>query len=127
MRTMRLVFATVALSAAILGCSSNKPTSPSGGGGGGGSSGGNTPFDSGTLTAPATFVRSFPSAGTVSYICRFHVSMGMTGTVTVTAGGADQATVTASGTTFSPSTVSIKPGGTVTWNVTNGTHTVTSN
>jgi plastocyanin len=111
----------------LVGCGSNSgPTSPYGSGTGGGTGGG-TAFDSGSMTAPANYVRTFPSAGSVGYHCTFHVSMGMTGTVTVVTGGADSAVVTASGTSFSPSTVSIKPGGYVHWKVTGGTHTVTSN
>ena len=104
------------------GCGkSSSPTSPTGGGGG------NTPFNSGSLTAPASFDHAFPVAGSVGYHCNFHQSMGMVGTVVVAAGGAASATVTASGTSFSPSSVTIMPGGTVHWSITGGTHTVTSN
>ncbi len=104
------------------GCSSknSNPTSPGGGGGGGA-------FDSGTLVAPATFRHTFPTAGTFHYQCNFHVSLGMVGTVTVAAGAADSTVaVNAAGTSFTPSSVTIRPGGVVTWNVTSGTHTVTS-
>jgi plastocyanin len=110
------------VSFAVLGCSDDKSDYPTGGGTGGGSL-----FDSGTLNAPATFDHTFPTAGTVGYFCRFHRSMGMTGTVTVVAGGADAADVTASGMAFTPASVSIKPGGVVHWHVTGGQHTVTSN
>ena len=107
---------------ALLGCgSSNSPTY------GGGPSGGNPPaFDSGTITAPAQFVHTFAAASVVGYHCNFHRSMGMVGTVTVVAGGADSAVVTASGMSFAPTAVSIKPGGYVHWKVTGGTHTVTA-
>jgi plastocyanin len=121
-----LVAATVGVVVAgylVFGCTSSSPTSPYGGGGGGGGGA----FDSGTLNAPANFVHTFSTAGTFGYHCNFHVSMGMTGTVTVVTGAADSAVVTASGTSFSPSGVSIKPGGYVHWKVTGGTHTVTSN
>ncbi len=112
---------------ALPGCSkSTSPTNPLGSGSTGGSSAGDTPFDSGTMSAPANFVRTFPTAGTVNYHCRFHVSMGMTGAVTVVAGAADSVVVTASGTSFTPSSVSVRPGGYVRWSVTGGTHTVTS-
>jgi plastocyanin len=84
-------------------------------------------FDSGTLNAPATFNHTFATAGSFGYFCRFHRSMGMTGTVTVVAGGADAADVNANGTSFSPPSVSIKPGGVVHWHVIGGQHTVTSN
>jgi plastocyanin len=86
----------------------------------------NAPFDSGTLSAPASFDHVFSSAGTVGYHCTFHVSMGMVGTVVVATGGADAVTVTASGMAFSPASVTIKPGGTVHWTIAGGTHTVTS-
>ena len=129
MKALRFVVVVASagiLAAALLvaGCSKSS-TSPVYGGGGGGA--GNTPFNSGSLTAPATFDRTFPVAGTVGYHCNFHQSMGMVGTVVVAAGGASSATVTASGTTFSPSSVTIMPGGTVHWSITGGTHTVTSN
>ena len=116
--------------ATLAGCSkSSSPTSPYGGGagGGGGGGGGGTAFNSGALTAPTSFSHTFAATGSVGYHCNFHQSMGMVGTVNVVSGGAASATVTASGTTFSPSSVTIGPGGTVTWNVTGGTHTVTSN
>jgi plastocyanin len=109
----------------VVGCSkSTSPTNPYGGGGGSG--GGNAAFDSGTLNAPASFDHVFTSAGTVGYHCNFHQSMGMVGTVTVAAGGADSVAVTASGTTFNPPLVTIQPGGKVHWIVAAGTHTVTS-
>ena len=84
-------------------------------------------FNSGTLNAPATYVHTFTTAAVVGYHCNFHRSMGMTGTVTVVANAADSVIVSASGTTFTPVAVSIKPGGYVRWNVTGETHTVTSN
>jgi plastocyanin len=134
MRLRRSVLAIAVVSAilagsSLFGCSkAASPTSPYGGGstGGGGTPPGGASFDSGTLTAPATYVRVFPTAGTVGYHCTFHVSMGMIGTVTVVSGAADSAVVSASGTSFTPLSVNIKPGGQVRWNVTGGTHTVTS-
>jgi plastocyanin len=114
-------------SSAVFGCNGKSATSPYGGGSTGGTGGaGNTPFNSGTVSAPASFVRVFPTAGTVGYHCNFHQSMGMTGDVTVVNGAADSAVVTASGTSFAPATVSIRPGGYVHWKITSGTHTVTS-
>ncbi len=112
---------------ALAGCGkSSNPTNPYGGGGGG-VGGGTRLFDSGTLTAPASFSHAFPTAGSVGYHCNFHESLGMVGTVVVSGTATDSiVTVTASGMTFTPSTVNIKPGGIVHWNVTNGTHTVTS-
>ena len=123
MKHGRSIFFIAAMSV-VLGCSSDDgptyPDVPSPGPG-------NTPFNSGLMTAPASYVRVFPSAGTVGYHCIPHASMGMTGTVTIVAGAADSAVVTASGMAFAPNTVSIKPGGYVRWNVTGGTHSVTSN
>lgn len=125
---MRFVLASTLIASAIaVGCGkSSSPMAPYGGGGSGGGAAGNTPFNSGTLTAPANFSHVFPTAGTVNYHCNFHVSMGMVGTVVVAAGGAASVTVTANGTSFSPSSVTIMPGGTVNWSIAGGTHTVTS-
>jgi plastocyanin len=134
MRSMVLAAAMttlLAVSMITLGCGkSSSPTSPysAGGGGGGGVSMSDTPFDSGTLSAPASFDHVFPVAGTIGYHCNFHQSMGMVGTVVVAAGGAATATVTASSSTFrfTPASVTIQPGGTVHWTISSGTHTVTS-
>jgi plastocyanin len=131
MRASRVVLAIAAASvvligSAVLGCNGKSATSPYGGGGGTTGGTGNTPFNSGTLNAPADYVRVFPTAGTVGYHCNFHQSMGMTGDVSVVTGGADSAVVTASGTSFTSATVSIRPGGYVHWKITGGTHTVTS-
>ena len=118
------VAGVLAASLVVFGCGkSSSPTSPGGGGGGG-----NTPFNSGSLTAPASFSHAFPTAGSVGYHCNFHESMGMVGTVNVSRGATGSiVTVTASGVSFSPSSVTIKPGGVVHWNITGGTHTVTNN
>jgi plastocyanin len=106
----------------LLGCSkSSSPTNPSGGGTGSGNT-----FNSGTLTAPADFVHVFPAVDSIGYHCNFHVSMGMIGSVKVVATGPDSAVVTANGITFSPSVVSVRPGGYVHWSIIGGTHTVTS-
>ena len=125
-----LAFAAVSLllaSSAGLGCKGGSPTNPYGGGSMGGGGSGNTPFSTGSLNAGASFVHVFPTAGNVGYHCEFHVSMGMTGTVSVVTGGPDSMVVTAGGTSFSPQNVSIRPGGYVHWKIANGTHTVTSN
>lgn len=132
MRPSRSVLAMSALSItlaafSLFGCSkSSSPTNPYGGGSTGGTPPGSAAFDSGALTAPASFVHVFPTAGTVGYHCTFHVGMGMIGTVTVASGAADSAVVSASGVSFTPPNVTIRPGGQVRWNVTGGTHTVTS-
>ncbi len=79
--------------------------------------------------------RTFPEAGTYHYECTRHRDEGMVGTVIVTAGGEPPpppppppgggATVTTPGTSFSPSTVTIAPNGTVTWQISGATHNVT--
>lgn len=106
-----------------------------GSGGGGGSptnpGGANPTFN---LTFPATGHSqsfTFADAGTWNYRCSPHGSSGMTGSVTVSASAVDDSAVVNVGPgntfTFSPSSVSIKPGGYVRWvnqsNMTN--HTVT--
>ena len=117
----------LALSLILLGCGkSSSPTSPNKSTGGGGGNMTSGAFDSGTLTAPATFDHVFATAGSFGYHCTFHRSMGMVGTVVVAVGGASSVTVTGSGMTFSPNSVTIQPGGTVHWTITGGTHTVTS-
>jgi plastocyanin len=125
--TLFVLASALISSAIIIGCGkSSNPMAPYGGGGAAGGAASDTPFNSGTLSAPANFSHVFPTAGTVTYHCNFHVSMGMVGTVVVAAGGASSVTVTANGTSFSPSTVTIMPGGTVNWTIAGGTHTVTS-
>ena len=124
---MAVVTSAFVASIVVLGCNGSSPTAPYGGGGGGTTGGSsNTPFNSGTLTASGSFDHTFPTAGTVHYHCNFHISMGMLGTVVVAAGAASSATVTASGMSFSPTMVTIMPGGTVHWTIASGTHTVTS-
>ena len=118
---LTLITAAVVLASFSLGgCSSSgDPTDPYGGGSGGGY----PSFESGDLRAPATYVHIFPVAGTAPYYCRFHP---MTGTVNVVAGAADSAVVTVSGMTFAPQLVSVRPGGSVRWNVIDDIHSVTS-
>jgi plastocyanin len=121
-------------------------------------------FDSGSLSAGATFVHTFSAAGTFPYGCDFHGNM--RGTIIVTAGGAvpppaaappangpgaappaaappangpvaappvapvagaTNASVTIVGNLFSPATISVTAGGTVSWaNNDSVTHTVTA-
>ncbi len=149
-RVMALALTLVlAVAAGMAGCSkSSSPTAPvslggnngggggggggmggGGGGGGGGMGGGGAdmPFDSGALTGPAAFQWTFPTPGTVPYHCQFHASLGMVGTVVVSSTATDSVvTVTAQNYSFTPGTVTIKPGGVVHWNIMSGTHTVTS-
>ena len=116
----RLPLATAFASALLLltGCGS-KTTSPA-------STGSPPPtgptFD---LVFPATGSSqsfTFTDAGSWGYHCNAHQSLGMTGTVVVSAAGADSDTVAigvngsgAAAFVFTPSTVTIKPGGHVRW------------
>ena len=73
-------------------------------------------FDSGSLNPGDTFTYSFPVPGPVDYMCRFHP---MSGQVVVAGGGPATAAVTILDTPgsprFDPATVTVGPGGTVTW------------
>lgn len=74
-------------------------------------------FDSGTLNPGDTFSFTFPTTlGPVDYMCRLHP---MSGVVTVAAGGPATAAVTIRDTPgsprFDPATVTVGPGGAVTW------------
>jgi plastocyanin len=112
-------------------------------------------FDSGPMSSGARYQRRFDSAGTYNYVCDFHGNM--RGTVTVVAtgsttpttgpGGGGTTTTAAPGPTtttsppppgaaqvairgsaFSPGSVRIRPGGSVTWtNDDSVMHTVTAN
>ncbi len=99
------------------GCSKDKGTNP-------------TPvvtreLDSATIAGGGTYPHTFASVGTFGYHCTIH--SGMTGSVTVATGQPATATVDIQGSSFSPSTISVAPGGTVTWtNVSGLNHTVTS-
>jgi len=109
----------VIVAAGMAGCggSSNKSTNPP------------TPkvFDSGTMGSGAQFAHTFGTAGTFGYHCNFHVNMGMTGSVTVSdAATAGDQTVGMAGTSFSPSSITVRTGNKVTWTNNGGTHTVTS-
>ena len=82
-------------------------------------------------TTGASHQFTFPTAGSYDYHCIPHQSGGMVGTVIVDANSAvTAASVDVGGTTpfrFTPGTVTIKPGGTVTWTNTSAlsNHTVT--
>jgi hypothetical protein len=121
-----------ALSAAIafllVSCGKDgEPVSPGGG------STGSTPPAPFNFSFPQTGHSeqlAFPNAGVFGYHCRQHGGSGMTGGVTVNAVGLDSIVVSVGqgGNMFSPSAVTIKPGGTVRWvNVSSRSdHTVTS-
>jgi hypothetical protein len=125
-----LLIVSVAVILGIAACSSsNSPTGYGGGGGGGGV----TPpklLNLGPFGLNQSIQFTFPNPGSFGYHCTPHRAMGMTGSVTVDAGGVDSAMVQVGlgGLNFSPSTAHIKPGGYVRWvNVSTLTiHTVTS-
>ena len=116
------VLIVVSSAAALGGCSKNKSTNPT-----------PTPtpesFDSGDLVLGTPFTHTFNTAGTYAYRCLHHstsLTSGMVGTVIVdNASLITGASVNVASNTFSPSSVTIKPGGIVTWNLASGTHTVT--
>ena len=86
------------------------------------------PFESGDLntTSPTnTFVHIFGTAGVFDFHCRHHG--GMTGTVTVAAGGADSVIWPMGSNAFGTPTPgsTVKTGGYVRWVNSSGVHTVT--
>jgi len=82
-------------------------------------------LDSGNIGNGGTYSHTFANAGTYNYFCTIH-GAGMAGTVTVANGQPASAAVTIEDNLFNPATVSVAPGGTVTWTNTGTTHTVTS-
>ncbi|HEX2897530.1 MAG TPA: hypothetical protein VHP63_05715, partial [candidate division Zixibacteria bacterium] len=96
-------------------------------GGGGGGGGGNREFVSGDLSPSASFTHVFNTAKAVSYYCRYHRSMGMTGVITVNAAGTPNThNLSISSNTNLPDQT-IEAGDTVTWtNNTGMIHTVES-
>lgn len=105
--------------------SGTKSTAPGGGGGG-------AELNSGNVVNGQVFQHTFMTAGAFPYHCTIHAAM--TGnSVTVDASSANDSVaggvsiVNSSTPGFSPSAVTIKPGGSVRWkNVSGTTHTVTS-
>ena len=90
------------------------------GGGTGYNGGGNPPpreFASGDLSAGnpgQSFMHVFNTAKTIGYYCRYHRSMGMTGVITVNAGGTPSRTnVSITSSTLPNLTIDV--GDTVTW------------
>jgi plastocyanin len=78
-------------------------------------SGGNPIFDSGTLTGGKTFTHTFATAGTYDYVCRLHPMNGIVRVVPAGAASAAVAIVDAPTPAFTPTEVTIGPGGVVTW------------
>ncbi len=115
--------AVIGVMAAVWACSSkNNPASPSGGGG--------PELSSGPVPPGGVYQHVFATAGAFAYHCTIHAAM--TGnSVTVSAGGMNDSAfvqiVSSTAPGFSPSSVTIKPGGHVRWiNADTVTHTVTS-
>jgi plastocyanin len=123
--SLSLVAAVIVAGAIGVGCSksSNRITNPG--------TGGNPSFDSGIQSLGFTKDVTFPVAGTVNYYCTPHgVSQGMVGSVTIVAGDPDSllnVSVAPGGSfTFSPTNVSIRPGGKIHWVWASSGHSVTS-
>ena len=123
---MKLRFPIVTLAAMVLvtstaslnGCSKDSGTNPT-----------PTPtpenFTSGDLVMGTPFTHTFNTAGTYGYRCFYHSSMGMAGTVIVDDYSANVgANVSVANYSFSPPSVTIKTGSTVTWSLAGGTHRV---
>lgn len=85
-----------------------------------------TLFDSGDMVKGNTFAYTFNKAGTFAYHCKYH--SGMTGKIIVPSGtGTNPYQVMISGFAFSPATLTVPAGTSVTWtNNDAATHTVTS-
>lgn len=119
--TWGLVVAGLAAAVYLSSCSSSKSSAPTSPGGGGGTV--NFSFSFPNVGSSSSQV--FATAGSYAYHCNAHQGQGMTGTVVVDAGSAvDSALVQvgASGNNlFTPSTVTIKPGGLVRWARPSGT------
>lgn len=85
-------------------------------------------LDSGNIPGGTNYVHKFSNTpGTRNYHCTIH-GTGMAGSVIVVAGAPTTATVTIGpGNSYNPPSISVDTSGTVTWNNTGATHTVTSN
>lgn len=111
----------ILLVASVPACS-KKSTNPGGGGGGG-----TKELNSPTLGNGGVYMHTFATAGTYAYHCTVH-GLAMSGTVTVATSQPAAVAVTILDNSYSPGSVSVDVGGTVTW-TNNGAnpHTVTSN
>lgn len=124
------LFAVITIAIFLSSCGGGSSSTSPGTGGGGGGSG--PSFD---LSFPATGASrsfTFATAGTWNYQCSPHGNCcGMTGSVVVNAGATEDSAVVTVGPgnslSYSPATVTVKPGGTVRWvNASSATnHTVT--
>ncbi len=71
-------------------------------------------FASGNLNGGQSFTHVFNTAKSVPYYCRYHRTMGMTGVITVNAGGtANRTNVSITGYTLPSLTIDV--GDTITW------------
>jgi len=122
---LALALAALVVSALVVGCSKSGGTAPS-----------NPPvsgptFDFTFTSAAESHQFTFTDVGTWGYRCIVHGSLGMTGTVIVDPASTDSSlsvTVGSPPNMFSPASVTIKPGGKVTWVLAAGAplnHTVT--
>jgi plastocyanin len=119
MHSRLLLLPALALAVTLASCGSKSSTSPAGGGSGPPTG----PTFNLVFTAQgASQSFTFPDAGSWGYHRNPHGSIGMTGTVVVSAAGADSDTVAVgvngsggAAFVFTPSTVTIKPGGHVRW------------
>jgi plastocyanin len=111
---MLLAFTVLSLLMILPGCSkdSSSPTATV-----------TEPFESGDMPNGRSFQRTFATAGSFSYRCRFH--QGMTGSVHVATGHTDSAVVTITNNAFNPSPALVNPGGYVRWLNQGSTHSVT--
>lgn len=116
-----LMVIVVAVAASVLACSKNNPSNSTPGG---------LELDSGNIPSGGVFQHTFANAGAYPYHCAIHAAMtgnSVTVDVTSTTDSAFVQIVSMSTPGFSPSTVTIKPGGHVRWlNVQGTTHTVTT-
>ena len=116
-----LVLALIAAVAVVASCSNSSNT-------GGVLAPPGKELDSGNIASGGVFPHTFKTAGTFAYHCTIH-GAGMAGSVLVVPGAAvSQAVTIGPGLTYSPTSVSVDTGGTVTWtNSATINHTVTSN
>lgn len=83
-------------------------------------------LNSGNIPNGGIYQHTFANAGTYNYHCAIH-GLAMAGTVVVAGGQPASASVNIGNNFYSPASVSVAPGGTVTWTNNGSTHTVTSN
>lgn len=122
-KSRRLLSAAVFVLVALLsvGCGDDdEPNRPPSGGG-------TLELNSQNLVNGGVYAHTMPATlTTYNYHCKFHGAM--TGSVIVATGGAASASVSITDNAFNPTTVTVGPGGVVTWtNNGSSTHTVTSN